>query len=102
MARGAAYGRSDSARGVTRTPAHVSAPPSSSPSGGKRNHSVKKAIALLRAAAADGAPSVSALARAAGVPRATALRLVLTLEDEGVLLRVGDGERVVLGPDLIQ
>jgi IclR family acetate operon transcriptional repressor len=74
----------------------------SSRSGGKRNYSVKKAIALLRAAAADGAPSVSALARAAGVPRATALRLVMTMEDEGFLLRVGDGDRVVLGPDLIE
>jgi DNA-binding IclR family transcriptional regulator len=82
--------------------AHMHSAPSSAPRGGKRNHSVKKAIALLRAAAADGASSVSALARAAGIPRATAVRLVITLEDEGFLLRVGDGERVVLGPDLIQ
>jgi DNA-binding IclR family transcriptional regulator len=82
--------------------AHMLSAPSSAPRGGKRNHSVKKAIALLRAAAADGAPSVSALARAAGIPRATAVRLVITLEDEGFLVRVGDGERVVLGPDLVQ
>jgi DNA-binding IclR family transcriptional regulator len=62
---------------------------------------VQKAIALLRAAAADGAPSVSALARAARLPRATALRMVVTMEEEGFLLRVGNGERVVLGPELL-
>src|SRR3954451_17575090 len=102
MAGGAASGQSDGAGGVVWMSAHMHSAPSSAPRGGKRNHSVKKAIALLRAAAADGAPSVSALARAAGIPRATAVRLVITLEDEGFLLRVGDGERVVLGPDLIQ
>ena len=84
---------------MARGAASASAP---SRSGGKRNNSVKRAIALLRAAAVDGAPSVSALARAAGIPRATALRLVMTMEDEGFLLRVGDGDKVVLGPDLIQ
>jgi DNA-binding IclR family transcriptional regulator len=68
----------------------------------KRNQSVRKAIVLLRAAAArghDGA-SVSALARDAGLPRATALRLIQTLEDEGFLLRIPESDRVVLGPDL--
>jgi DNA-binding IclR family transcriptional regulator len=102
MARGAASGRSDGAGGVARLPARAPSAPPSRTSGGKRNHSVRKAIALLRAAGADGASSVSALARAAGVPRATALRLVMTMEDEGFLVRVGDGDRVVLGPDLIQ
>jgi IclR family acetate operon transcriptional repressor len=69
----------------------------------KRNQSVQKAIALLRAAAADqrGAPSVSALARAAGLPRATALRLVVTLEEEGFLMRADGSERVVIGPELM-
>lgn len=64
---------------------------------------MQKAIALLRAASADqhGAASISALARAAGLPRATALRLVVTMEEEGFLLRVGGGERVVIGPELI-
>jgi DNA-binding IclR family transcriptional regulator len=68
----------------------------------KRNQSVGKAIALLRAAAArgHGGASVSALARDAGLPRATALRLIQTLEDEGFLLRIPESDRVVLGPDL--
>ena len=74
--------------------------PSPAAAGAKRNRSVKKAIALLRAVATDQAPSLSALARAAGLPRATALRLVVTLEEEGFLLRVG-GDRVVLGPELL-
>jgi IclR family transcriptional regulator, acetate operon repressor len=45
--------------------------------GSKLNQSVRKAVMLLRAtaASADGT-SVSALARAAGLPRATALRLI--------------------------
>jgi IclR family transcriptional regulator, acetate operon repressor len=68
----------------------------------KRNQSVRKAIVLLRAAAArgHGGASVSALARDAGLPRATALRLIQTLEDEGFLLRIPESDRVVLGPDL--
>jgi DNA-binding IclR family transcriptional regulator len=71
--------------------------------GSKLNQSVQKAITLLRATAAcgDGA-SVSALARAAGLPRATALRLIQTMVREGLLLRVADGDRVVLGPELIR
>ena len=69
----------------------------------KLNQSVQKAITLLRATAAspDGA-SVSALARAAGLPRATALRLIQTMEREGFLLRVPDADRVLLGPELIR
>lgn len=67
------------------------------------SQSVRKAITLLRAAAEheDGA-SVSALARTAGLPRATALRLIQTMEDERVLLRVPDADRVVLGPELVR
>ena len=69
----------------------------------KANQSVQKAIALLRAtgAATDGA-SVSALARAAGLPRATALRLIQTMEREGFLLRVPEADRVLLGPELVR
>ena len=65
------------------------------------NQSVQKAITLLRATAAstDGA-SVSALARAAGLPRATALRLIQTMEREGFVLRVLEADRVLLGPEL--
>jgi IclR family acetate operon transcriptional repressor len=74
-----------------------------SPEGSKRNQSVQKAITLLRATAAstDGA-SVSALARAAGLPRATALRLIQTMEAEGFLLRVPGADRVLLGPELLR
>ena len=71
--------------------------------GANLNQSVQKAMTLLRATAThpDGA-SVSALARAAGLPRATALRLIQTLEREGLLLRVPQADRVLLGPELIR
>src|SRR3954471_9310352 len=71
--------------------------------GSKLNQSVQKAITLLRATAAssDGT-SVSALARAAGPPRATALRLIQTMEHEGLLLRVPQDDRVLLGPELVR
>jgi len=71
--------------------------------GSKLNQSVQKATTLLRATAShpDGA-SVSALARAAQLPRPTALRLIQTLEREGLLLRVPKADRVLLGPELIR
>jgi DNA-binding IclR family transcriptional regulator len=67
------------------------------------NQSVRKAITLLRATAehGDGA-SVSSLARSTGLPRATALRLIRTMEGERLLLRVPDADRVVLGPELLR
>lgn len=70
--------------------------------GAKLNQSVRKAITLLRAAAEDGAANVSSLARAAGLPRATALRMIQTLEQEGFLTRVPGDDRVLLGPGLLQ
>jgi DNA-binding IclR family transcriptional regulator len=74
-----------------------------SQAGAKLNQSVQKAMTLLRATAThpEGA-SVSALARAAGLPRATALRLIQTMEREGLLLRVQEADRVLLGPQLIR
>lgn len=71
--------------------------------GPKLNQSVQKAMTLLRATAehGDGA-SVSALARAARLPRATALRLIQTMEAEGVLVRVPAADRVLLGPELVR
>jgi DNA-binding IclR family transcriptional regulator len=71
--------------------------------GSKLNQSVQKAVTLLRATAAstDGS-SVSALARAAGLPRATALRLIQTMEQEGFLLRVPQTDRVLLGPEFVR
>lgn len=67
----------------------------------KLNQSVRKAIALLRATAEDGNANVSSLARAAGLPRATALRMIQTLEQEGFLLRIPGDDRVLLGPELL-
>jgi DNA-binding IclR family transcriptional regulator len=67
----------------------------------KLNQSVRKAITLLRATAEDQSANVSSLARAAGLPRATALRMIQTLEQEGFLLRVPGDERVLLGPELL-
>jgi DNA-binding IclR family transcriptional regulator len=73
-----------------------------SESGAKLNQSVQKAISILRATAAHGnGASVSALARAAGLPRATALRMIQTMESEGLLLRVPQADRVLLGPELV-
>jgi DNA-binding IclR family transcriptional regulator len=67
------------------------------------NQSIQKAITLLRETAAHpGGASVSALARNAGVPRATALRLIRTLESEGLLVRLPERDRVVLGPELVR
>jgi DNA-binding IclR family transcriptional regulator len=71
--------------------------------GPKLNQSVQKAITLLRATAASSeGSSVSALARAAGLPRATALRLIQTMEQEGFLLRVPQTDRVLLGPEFVR
>ncbi|MGD9526719.1 IclR family transcriptional regulator [Pseudonocardia sp.] len=68
----------------------------------KLNQSVKKAITLLRATADDRNANVSSLARAAGLPRATALRMIQTLEQEGFLLRIPGDDRVLLGPELVR
>jgi DNA-binding IclR family transcriptional regulator len=67
----------------------------------KLNQSVRKAITLLRATAEDPGANVSSLARAAGLPRATALRMIQTLEQEGFLLRIPGDDRVLLGPELL-
>ena len=68
----------------------------------KLNQSVRKAITLLRAAAEDRHANVSSLARTAGLPRATALRMIQTLEQEGFLLRIPGDDRVLLGPELLR
>jgi DNA-binding IclR family transcriptional regulator len=70
--------------------------------GVKLNQSVRKAITLLRATAEDRSANVSSLARVAGLPRATALRMIQTLEQEGFLLRVPGDDRVLLGPELLR
>lgn len=66
------------------------------------NQSVQKAIMLLRATAEEPNANVSSLARTAGLPRATALRMIQTLEQEGFLLRVPGDDRVLLGPELLR
>jgi DNA-binding IclR family transcriptional regulator len=68
----------------------------------KLNQSVRKAITLLRATAEDRNANVSSLARAAGLPRATALRMIQTLEQEGFVLRIPGDDRVLLGPELLR
>ena len=70
--------------------------------GAKLNQSVRKAIMLLRATAEDRNANVSSSARAAGLPRATALRMIQTLEQEGFLLRIPGDDRVLLGPELLR
>ena len=70
--------------------------------GAKLNQSVRKAITLLRATADDRNANVSSLARTAGLPRATALRMIQTLEQEGFLVRVPGDDRVLLGPELLR
>ncbi|WP_084343170.1 IclR family transcriptional regulator [Piscicoccus intestinalis] len=70
--------------------------------GVKLNQSVIKAITLLRATAADSEANISSLARTVGLPRATALRLIKTLEQEGFVLRPPGEERVLLGPELLR
>jgi DNA-binding IclR family transcriptional regulator len=64
------------------------------------NLSVAKAAAILRAAAALDGGSVSALARAAGLPRATALRMIEALTAEGLLVRIRDRDTVLIGPSI--
>jgi DNA-binding IclR family transcriptional regulator len=67
------------------------------------NQSIQKAVTLLRETAAQPAgASVSALARHAGLPRATALRLIRTLESEGLVIRLPERDRVMLGPELVR
>ena len=66
----------------------------------RQNQSVRKAAALLRAAAEFGTgATVSALARAADLPRATALRMIEALITEHFLTRLPD-DRIVIGPGL--
>ncbi len=69
----------------------------------KLNQSVRKAIAILRAPGLQaGGETASGLAREAGLPWATAVRLIRTLENEGFLFRLPEGDRYVLGFDLVR
>lgn len=69
----------------------------------KRNQSVHKAAAILRAAAARPAgETASGLGRAVGLPNPTALRLIHTLEAEGFLTRLPGDSRYVIGLGLLR
>jgi len=66
----------------------------------KLNQSVRRAVSIIRAAAAEpGGETASALARRAELPWTTAVRLIRTLEEEGFLQRLPDG-RYTLGYEL--
>ena len=69
----------------------------------KLNQSVQKATAILRAAGSNsGGETASGLARRAGLPWATAVRLIRTLEEEGFLYRLTDSDRYIIGFDLVR
>lgn len=68
----------------------------------KLNQSVRKAVGLLRVASQAGGDTASGLARGAGLPWATAVRLIRTLEEEGFLYRMPETDRYVIGFDLIR
>ena len=69
----------------------------------RRNASIGKAAALLRAAARyPEGTSVSQLARDSQIPRATALRMITALEAEGFLVRLEAHDRVLLGTGLLE
>ncbi len=85
---------------TTRTPPDAEGADGDTRTTQRENQSVRKAAALLRAAADSGAgATVSALARAADLPRATALRMIESLVAERLLARLPD-DRVVIGPGL--
>jgi DNA-binding IclR family transcriptional regulator len=68
----------------------------------KLNQSVQRATAILRvAAAAGGGETASGLARRTELPWATTIRLIRTLEHEGLLLRLPASDRYVPGPALL-
>jgi DNA-binding IclR family transcriptional regulator len=69
----------------------------------KLNQSVQRAAAILRAASQrEDGETASGLARAAGLPWTTTVRLIRTLEEEGFLTRIGGGKRYAVGLDLIR
>jgi IclR family transcriptional regulator, acetate operon repressor len=67
----------------------------------KANHSIERAVALLRALAraSDGA-TITTLAADAGLPRATASRLLATLGQQGLVQRLPSNDRYTLGYEL--
>ena len=66
----------------------------------RENQSVHKAAAILRTVAIRPGASVTAVAQEAGIPRATALRMIEALVREGLLARPGRRDGVLLGPEI--
>ena len=66
----------------------------------RENRSVHKAMAILRSVAAQPGTSVTAVARSANMPRATAGRMIEALVAEGMLESRGGRDGVRLGPEL--
>jgi DNA-binding IclR family transcriptional regulator len=69
----------------------------------QRNRSLQRAASLFRAMSAhpEGAPT-AALARETGLPYATAARMLVTLSDAALADRLDDGDRWILGHELIR
>lgn len=63
--------------------------------------SVERAIQILQSLAAHPA-GVSDTARLVGLPKSTVARLLSTLEDQGAVERVGDGQAFRVGPAMRQ
>src|SRR3990172_10310978 len=69
----------------------------------KLNQSVEKAMGIVRGAASQaGGETAAGLAGRAGLPWATAVRLIRTLEAEGFLYRGPDADRYVIGFELVR
>lgn len=63
--------------------------------------SIERAFAVLRAlAVADASSGVSEVARATGLPKSTTSRILASLEDLGMIDRVGDDGRYAIGAGL--
>jgi IclR family transcriptional regulator, acetate operon repressor len=69
----------------------------------RKNQSVGKAAALLRASSDfPSGTTVAELARAAALPRATAVRMIEALIAEGLLARAGERGVIVTGPEIFR
>lgn len=62
---------------------------------------IERAFAVLRALAeADGSAGVSAVARATGLPKSTVSRILSSLDEIGVVVRLDTAGRYAIGPGL--
>lgn len=68
----------------------------------KRNQSVIKALEILSAFREHGDLRVVQIAFLTGLPKATALRLIYTLEEQGFLTKTEDGLRYHLGTRILE